>query len=80
MFPHVSGDSILDHRLVEQSVEAICRKGCRAVWSDIHALETGDELPETEGLTELEVHAVLRELKSVMAVYRNSCIPERAAL
>lgn len=63
----------LDHRLVEQCVEKMCRKGCRAVWSDIDALEAGETLPEVKGLSRAEVAEVIHELKSVMAVYEGSC-------
>lgn len=65
----------MDHRLVEQCVEKLCRKGCRAVWADIDALEAGKALPEVRGLSATEVRAVVGELKSVMAVYENSCVP-----
>ena len=70
----------MNQRLVEQCVERLCRKGCRAVWSDIDALEAGEPLPETAGLSGAELRAVVHELKSVMAVYQHSCIPDRAAL
>lgn len=63
----------MDHRLVEQCVETLCRKGCRAVWTDIDALEAGESLPEVKGLSESEVRAVVGELKAVMAVYQGSC-------
>lgn len=63
----------MNHRLVEQCVENLCQKGCRAVWSDIDALEAGDVLPETGGLSSTEVRAVLDELKAVMAVYEGAC-------
>jgi hypothetical protein len=59
---------------VETCVEAICRKGCRAVWSDIDALADGRSIPETSGLTPQERLAVLEELKAVMAVYEGSCV------
>ena len=65
----------MDYRRVDQCVERLCRKGCRAVWSDIDALEAGRVLPEVKGLSPAEMHAVLRELKSVMSVYRDSCVP-----
>ena len=63
----------LNHRLVEKSVERLCDKGCRAVWSDIDTLEAGKPLPEVEGLSPIEVDAVLTELKAVMAVYQGTC-------
>ena len=63
----------MNHRLVELCVEKVCHKGCRAVWSDIDALEAGRKLPEVHGLTPLEIQAVVHELKAVMAVYEGSC-------
>jgi len=65
----------LDHRLVEQCVERLCRKGCRAVWADIDALEAGKSLPEVRGLSRSEIRAVVGELKDVMAVYEGNCVP-----
>ena len=64
----------LDHRRVEQCVEKLCHKGCRAVWSDIDALESGKRLVETRGLTPAEIQEVVRELKAVMAVYEGTCV------
>lgn len=69
----------MNHRLVEQCVENLCQKGCRAVWSDIDALEAGDFLPETGGLSRTEVRAVIDELKAVMAVYEGACGAARDA-
>ncbi len=65
--------AILNHRLVEQCVENLCRKGCRAVWSDLDALEDGEIVPEAEGLSSAEVNAVVTELREVMAVYEGTC-------
>ena len=58
---------------VEQCVERLCDKGCRAVWSDIEALEAGRALPEVEGLNREEIALVIAELKSIMSVYAGSC-------
>lgn len=63
----------LDYRSVEQSVEKLCGKGCRSVWSDIGALEAGERLPEVQGLSGDEVALVIKELKSIMSVYEGSC-------
>ena len=54
-------------------MENLCRKGCRAVWSDIDALESGRTLPEVNGLSSHEVRAVISELRAVMAVYEGTC-------
>lgn len=69
----ISGGLALNQRLVELSVEKLCHKGCRAVWSDIDALEAGKKLPEVEGLSVTEVDAVISELKSIMSVYQGTC-------
>jgi len=61
-----------DPRL-EARLEALCEKGCRKVWGDIAALERGDPLPETAGLTASEVRWLLTELKQVMSVYGARC-------
>ena len=66
----------MDHRLIEQCVESLCQKGCRAVWSDIDALEAGKALPEVDGLSRPEIETVIAELKSIMMVYAGSCNPE----
>jgi len=58
---------------VDSCVEALCQKGCRNVWGDIEALESGTQLPEAEGLTEDEIKAVVVELKAVMSVYKGTC-------
>lgn len=58
---------------VENCVEALCQKGCRNVWGDIEALESGNYPPEAEGLTTAEICAVIHELKAVMSVYKGTC-------
>ena len=40
---------------------------------EIDALQRGDDLPETRGLTEKERASVLAELKAIMAVYGERC-------
>ncbi len=58
---------------VEHAVEALCHRGCRAVWEIIDTLESGGEVPETIDLTGAEVDAVIAELRVIMAVYEGSC-------
>jgi hypothetical protein len=58
---------------VDNCVEALCQKGCRNVWGDIDALESGQKLPEAEGLNDVEIQAVIHELKAVMSVYKGTC-------
>ena len=69
-------DSLNTNGNVEQCVELLCQKGCRAVWEDIALLENGGQLPETAGLKLSERKRVLNELKAVMAVYDGKCLPE----
>lgn len=71
--PNGAECAILKHHLVEQCVETLCHKGCRAVWADIDALEAGVALPETRGLSSAEVREVVSELKAIMSVYRGTC-------
>lgn len=59
--------------LVEQCVEALCKKGCRAVWGDIDALKAGRRISEVQGLSAEEVQLVIAELSAVMAVYEGTC-------
>ncbi len=58
---------------IEECVEIICSKGCQSVRSDILMLEDGQSLPETEGLSAEECLILIKELKSIMAVYGDSC-------
>lgn len=58
---------------VEVCVESICNKGCQSVRSDLEKLEQRKVLPELKGFSEDEIQRVLRELKSIMEVYGDSC-------
>jgi hypothetical protein len=58
---------------LEARLESLCEKGCRHVWRDIEALERGDELTETKGLSPAERRWLLAELKQIMAVYGDRC-------
>ena len=58
---------------LQACVESICGKGCQSVRRDIEVLENAGELPETRGLSAAERDLVLDELKSIMAVYGDSC-------
>jgi hypothetical protein len=65
----------LDQRRVETCVEALCHKGCKAVWREIEAFEAGRLPPEAASLTPSEQRAVLSELKAIMAVYDQGSCP-----
>ena len=58
---------------VETCIEVLCQKGCLSVRADIRALEQGQHLPETAGLSREAIRLVLKELKGIMAVYGDSC-------
>lgn len=58
---------------IDESVERLCRKGCKALWVDIELMDRGELLPELQGLDEEERAEVLREVKCIMAVYEGSC-------
>ena len=62
-----------DRYRLEDRLEALCEKGCRQVWQAIEALERGDDLPETRGLSAEERRLLLIELEQVMAVYADRC-------
>lgn len=64
----------MDLHRAHQCVEALCQNGCEAVRATIAALEQGLPAVGTEGLTEAERAAVLRELKAVMAVYTRQAV------
>ena len=61
-----------DKRL-QLCVESICRKGCQSVRKDMEILQAEGELQETQGLSGDEKQQVLEELRTIMAVYGDSC-------
>ncbi len=55
---------------LQDIVDALCQDGCKQVNSYIRSIES-DELPESmRDLDKDEQALVLKELKSIMAVYR----------
>lgn len=62
-----------DSRQVDLVLESLCGEGCKAVWGVIASLESGEALPQTDGLSDAELDELLAELKSVMAVYAGTC-------
>lgn len=58
---------------VDQAVEMLCLKGCKALWADIAFMENGGVPPELENLDHAQRERVLAEIKSIMAVYEGSC-------
>lgn len=58
---------------IDECIERLCQKGCRSVRDDIRLLERGETIPELNVLDDLARQAVLKELRSIMAVYGDSC-------
>ena len=50
-------------------IEVLCHQGCSAVRGYITRLEEGQSVPHAEDLSYSEKQVLLRELKTVMAVY-----------
>jgi hypothetical protein len=63
----------MGNQQIDQCVEILCLKGCRAVREDIQLLEQGVILPELKSLDDLSQQAVLKELRAIMAVYGDGC-------
>lgn len=61
------------YHTIEDCVEAICNKGCRAVQGDIELLRGGGCIPELDGFSEADRQRVLAELQSIMQVYGDGC-------
>lgn len=54
---------------IELVLEQICEQGCRSVNKVIKQLETGGRIELTRDLNESQQKILLKELKSIMAVY-----------
>ena len=54
---------------VEQAVDAICALGCDTVSAYIKALQQAQSRPEYRSLDAAQRASLLRELRSIMAVY-----------
>ncbi len=63
----------MDKQRIDDRVELLCQKGCKALWADIERMDNGELLPEVADLQPDERAEVLREIKSIMAVYAGSC-------
>jgi len=60
----------MDQSKIAHCIEVLCQKGCKEVSLVILALERGEPVAEAQELNEGERQAVLKELKSIMAVYQ----------
>lgn len=63
----------MKYRTVEDCVEAVCNKGCKAVRADMAMLQQGLCTPELEGLSEADRRRVMQELQAIMDVYGEGC-------
>lgn len=54
---------------INQRIEAVCQAGCKAVRASIATLESGHYETLTEDLSKEERMQILRELKTIMAIY-----------
>jgi len=54
---------------IELSLEQICEQGCRSVNQVIQQLENGELIELTRHLNDSQHQILLKELKSIMAVY-----------
>ncbi len=54
---------------IELFLEQICEQGCRSVNQVIKQLEKGESIELTRDLNESQQKILLKELKSIMAVY-----------
>ena len=66
-------DNQASQERIALAMESLCGDGCKAVWAVISNLESGQALPQTEGLSPQELDLLLAELKSIMAVYAGTC-------
>lgn len=67
----------MNRKLLDQTIENLCVKGCSSVREDIKLLQRGVILPEMQELDELARRLVLKELQSIMAVYGDACPADR---
>ena len=58
---------------VEKTIDAVCALGCDVVSVTINSLQKGELRPEYQSLDEIQRASLLRELKSIMAVYQDRC-------
>lgn len=59
----------METKAVEHCIEILCEKGCTEVLRLIGVMEHGETPEEAATLSPDERSAVLRELKTIMAVY-----------
>ena len=60
---------MLNSARLSDCIEVLCNQGCDAVRGYITDLEQGRNIPQSEKLSHNEKSMLLRELKTIMAVY-----------
>ena len=62
---------------IDQSIEALCKKGCGSVREAIEALERGEDVVGMAAFDESERELILNELREIMSVYqfRDCAVP-----
>jgi len=63
----------MNRNRIDEHVELLCQKGCRALWKEIDRMDRGEFPQELRKLDAREKAEVLKEIKSIMAVYKGSC-------
>ncbi len=65
---------LTNDKQVDSCLENICNQGCQTVTTIIQQLEQGEIINIVKSLTSTQRLKLLQELKSIMAVYGDSCI------
>ena len=60
----------MDHNKLTSYLEVLCQSGCDTVNATIEAMENNQPISIINDLTADERQIILRELKSIMAVYK----------
>lgn len=60
----------MDHNKLTHYLEVLCQSGCDTVNATIEAMENNQPISITHDLNPDERQILLRELKSIMAVYK----------
>lgn len=56
---------------LQNIVDHICQQGCDSVNAEIDAMEKGNPVEATRGLSHEDQKCILKELKTIMMVYKN---------
>lgn len=59
----------MDRNKIDACLEVVANKGCKAIWNDMKALDSGKTIREIQSLSQAEKEAFVKELKEIMWVY-----------